>query len=94
MKTTAVLFLALLLSSTAGLRAGIVVLGQNSTTALAYAGATSATDLINAGQATLASAAVTPSHGSFSGNGINDGVRRGGSAPGQSRSRRRRRPRR
>jgi hypothetical protein len=74
MKTTAVLFLALLLSSTAGLRAGIVVLGQNSTTALAYAGATSATDLINAGQATLASAAVTPSHGSFSGNGINDGV--------------------
>ncbi len=52
----------------------VIIANNQSTTALAYAGSTSASDLINSGQPTLASASVSPSNGTFPGSGINDGV--------------------
>lgn len=61
-----------LIGSVSG-RADIVINGQNSTTALVYAADASVTNLINAGQPTQTSAAVTPSYASFSGSGTNDG---------------------
>ena len=55
--------------------AQVSVVGQNSNTALNYSAQTSATDLINAGQATLASATVSTTFGaSFPGSGITDGA--------------------
>jgi hypothetical protein len=74
MRSTTTTVIACLLSIIASASAEVVIVGQNSTTALAYAGAASATDLINAGQSTLAAATVTPNHSSFSVGGINDGA--------------------
>lgn len=53
--------------------AGLVIQEQNSTSALAYAADAKTNDLINAGQPTLSSAAVTASYAGFPGSGINDG---------------------
>ncbi len=54
--------------------AAVSVVGANSTTALAYAGLTSSTDLINSGQATLAGASYSPVGAAiFPGTGSHDG---------------------
>jgi hypothetical protein len=51
----------------------LVVAGVSSTAALNYAASASSTDLINSGQSTLASAAISPSNAAFPGAGIHDG---------------------
>lgn len=52
----------------------IAIKGQSSTTPLAYAGDVGSSDLINAGQPSLASASVSTSNASYPVTGINDGV--------------------
>ena len=70
---TLALVLVCFCATAASLRASIAANGVNSTTALAYSGDASSTDLINLGRPTLASAVMTPSSPGFPGGGINDG---------------------
>nr|MCU0781325.1 hypothetical protein [Akkermansiaceae bacterium] len=85
MKAIRLLALALVTAAPATLPAAIQIAGQSATVAFSatpWAGQISASDLINAGQATLAGAAVTATHGGFPGSGINDGATQDFTAPG------------
>jgi hypothetical protein len=55
-------------------QAALVITATNSTSSLVFSGSISSTDLVNAGQPTLASATLPASHSSFPPGGLNDGV--------------------
>ncbi len=64
---------AVVLSAGGGL-ADVLIETTNSTTSMAFSGNISATDLINVGQLTLASATLPATHSAFAPGGLNDGV--------------------